>query len=102
MPLLKLRTRALYLTAIASGLAMPQYRVDIEPISPRVDFGYSTYRGERLEGGVDQFLGRRYAQAPLGDLRFRGPRQPESRVEEQDASQVAFSPRPMAPNSIEG
>ncbi|KAJ6094171.1 hypothetical protein N7467_003016 [Penicillium canescens] len=87
MPLLKLLTGCLYLAALASGLAMSLSSIDIEPNSPRVDLGYSIYRGVRLEAGVDQFLGMRYAQAPLGDLRFRAPRQPERKVEEQDASQ---------------
>jgi acetylcholinesterase len=101
MPLLKLLTGGLYLAALASGLAMPLSSIDIEPNSPRVDLGYSIYRGVRLEAGVDQFLGMRYAQAPLGDLRFRAPRQPERKVEEQDASQVGHSPRPIALENIE-
>ncbi|CAG8891934.1 unnamed protein product [Penicillium egyptiacum] len=41
---------------------------------PVVDLGYSQYRGMSLSNGVDQFLGIRYAKAPLGNLRFRGRR----------------------------
>ncbi|RAL08273.1 carboxylesterase estA [Aspergillus homomorphus CBS 101889] len=44
--------------------------------SPTVDLGYSKYQGTRLAGGVDQFLGMRYAAPPLGDLRFRAPQDP--------------------------
>ncbi|KAG0159700.1 hypothetical protein PDIDSM_7223 [Penicillium digitatum] len=47
------------------------------PQMPTVDLGYSQYRGISLSNGVDQFLGMRYAKAPLGDLRFRGPEDPE-------------------------
>jgi hypothetical protein len=101
MSLLKPLTGALYLAALASGLAMPLSSIDIDPNSPRVVLGYSTYRGERLEAGVDQFLGMRYAQAPLGDLRFRAPQQPERRVEEQDASRVGHSLRPIALDRFE-
>ena len=80
---------------------MPLSSIDIESNSPSVDLGYSTYRGVRLEAGVDQFLGMRYAQAPLGNLRFRAPQQPERRVEEQDASRVGHSLRPIALDNIE-
>ncbi|KAL2869529.1 Alpha/Beta hydrolase protein [Aspergillus lucknowensis] len=76
-----------HLLAIWSGLASSLPYSSVEPDYPRVDLGYSKYRGVRLPGGVDQFLGMRYAQAPTGDLRFRAPREPEYHYEEQDASQ---------------
>ncbi|PQE33279.1 triacylglycerol lipase protein [Rutstroemia sp. NJR-2017a WRK4] len=41
-----------------------------------VDLGYSKYQGTNLGNGVSQWLGIRYAAPPLGDLRFRAPRDP--------------------------
>ncbi|KAJ6188095.1 hypothetical protein N7519_003003 [Penicillium mononematosum] len=55
---------------------------------PTVDLGYSQYRGTSLSNGVDQYLGIRYAKAPLGDSRFRGPEDPEETVGVLDASSV--------------
>ncbi|KAJ6152235.1 hypothetical protein N7497_006554 [Penicillium chrysogenum] len=60
------------------------------PLLPTVDLGYSQYRGMSLSNGVDQYLGIRYAKAPLGDLRFRGPEDPEETAEILDAS--SFGP----------
>ena len=57
--------------------------------APTVDLGYATYQGSRLSLGVDQYLGMRYAQAPLSDLRFRAPKDPETESSVQDASQVS-------------
>lgn len=58
------------------------------PLLPTVDLGYSQYRGMSLSNGVDQYLGIRYAKAPLGGLRFRGPEDPEETAEVLDASSV--------------
>lgn len=58
--------------------------------APTVDLGYATYRGIRLEeAGVDEYLGMRYAQAPLDDLRFRAPQDPLNETEIQDATSVS-------------
>ncbi|ORY61476.1 Alpha/Beta hydrolase protein [Pseudomassariella vexata] len=54
---------------------------------PTVNLGYSIYEGVRLAAGVDQYLGMRFAQAPLGDLRFRMPENPVSTNATQSASQ---------------
>lgn len=59
--------------------------------SPVVDLGYARYRGVRLDAGVDQFLGMRFAQAPLGHLRFRAPQDPAPEKDIQDASQVSVN-----------
>lgn len=56
--------------------------------SPVIDLGYAKYRGVRLHAGVDQFLGMRFAHAPLGHLRFRAPQDPTPEKDIQDASQV--------------
>ena len=56
---------------------------------PIINVGYAKYRGERLkESGVDQFLGMRFAKAPLGDLRFRAPQDPVTETGIQDAVKV--------------
>lgn len=58
--------------------------------APTVDLGYAKYQGVRLSGGVDQYLGLRYAQPPLGPLRFRAPQDPLPQLNgTQDASQVS-------------
>ncbi|GFF56857.1 acetylcholinesterase [Aspergillus udagawae] len=87
MALVKLLARGIYLATIANALAVGHSSRDSEPGSPIIDLGYSKYRGVRLPGGVDQFLGMRYAQPPVGELRFKAPREPEYKYEEEDASQ---------------
>jgi hypothetical protein len=37
---------------------------------PIIDLGYAKYRGVALPNGVSQWLGVRYAAAPVGNLRF--------------------------------
>ncbi|KAI9042436.1 uncharacterized protein KD926_005514 [Aspergillus affinis] len=58
---------------------------------PLVDLGYSTYEGLRLNAGVDQYLGMRYAAPPLGNLRFRAPQAPPR----TDSIQTAFKHGPI-------
>jgi hypothetical protein len=41
-----------------------------------VDLGYTQYEGYKLPSGINQWLGMRYAAAPLGDLRFKAPQDP--------------------------
>ncbi|KFY13202.1 hypothetical protein V492_03426 [Pseudogymnoascus sp. VKM F-4246] len=40
-----------------------------------VDLGYTQYKGFRSDG-IDKWFGMRYAAPPLGDLRFRAPKDP--------------------------
>lgn len=89
----KLLTWGIYLVVVCSGSVLSKASGINAPNPPKVDLGYSRYRGVRLPGGVDQFLGMRYAQAPVDDLRFRAPQEPEDHYEEQDASQVSFVPK---------
>jgi acetylcholinesterase len=56
-----------------------------------VDVGYAKYRGTRLAAGVDQYLGMRYADPPLGNLRFRAPRAPSLVDDVQSADKVTAS-----------
>ncbi|KAI1270643.1 alpha/beta-hydrolase [Xylariaceae sp. FL1019] len=44
--------------------------------APVVDLGYAKYQGLRLNAGIDEYLGMRYAQAPVGNLRWRAPQDP--------------------------
>ncbi|KAF8588168.1 triacylglycerol lipase-like protein [Ramaria rubella] len=60
------------------------------PIAPTVDLGYATYEGMAQSNGQNQFLGIRFAAAPLGNLRFRKPQPPAKTPGVQQAK--AFSP----------
>ncbi|VUC33656.1 unnamed protein product [Clonostachys rosea] len=60
------------------------------PLSPTVELGYSTYVGTRLSNEVDEFIGIRYAQAPMGNLRFRAPQPPKQQTEIQRATSEQF------------
>lgn len=80
--------RIVILTAGLFGglmLASPSHSMSHSPI---IALEYSQYQGITLSNGVDQYLGMRYAKAPLGGLRFRGPRDPEDTVRVSDASSV--------------
>jgi hypothetical protein len=89
------------LATITNGLAVTHSTRNNELGSPSVDLGYSTYLGVRLPGGMDQFLGMRYAQAPVGELRFRAPREPENSYKEKDASQVGHVLKNFVTSNIE-
>ncbi|KAL5359884.1 Alpha/Beta hydrolase protein [Aspergillus floccosus] len=54
---------------------------------PVVDLGHSQYRGNRLPSGIDEYLGVPYAAPPVGDLRFRAPRDPVGAPEVQDTTE---------------
>lgn len=57
---------------------------------PQVNLGYATYVGTSLDGGINRFLGMRYAAAPVGDLRWRAPVAPPTSTTPQSAK--AFGP----------
>ncbi|KAF7375450.1 COesterase domain-containing protein [Mycena sanguinolenta] len=55
--------------------------------SPIVDLGYAQYQGAvNPANNITQFLGIRYAAAPLGDLRFRAPQPPVNQTGVQQAT----------------
>ena len=71
----------------ASTPTMPSASPSQRPSTISLD--YATYQGMPLNNGVDQYLGMRFAKAPLGNLRFRAPQDPEHDSEEvQDATKV--------------
>ncbi|KAM0453628.1 hypothetical protein ACHAPV_008962 [Trichoderma viride] len=91
----------LHLASALIANAAILHRVNDISNSPVIDLGYAKYRGVRFDAGVDQFLGMRFAQAPLGHLRFRAPQDPTPEKDIQDASQfgpicVAVSQTPDA------
>ena len=43
-----------------------------------VDLSYGKYQGTNLNNGVSQWLGMRYAAAPVGELRFAAPVKPKN------------------------
>ncbi|KAK5994188.1 Lipase 1 [Cladobotryum mycophilum] len=79
-------------TAQALIINLPYNEASLAPV---VDLGYAKYRGVGLKAGVDQFLGMRYAEAPLGDLRFRAPQDPTPQDAIQDAIQDATNFGPI-------
>ncbi|KAF8168644.1 Alpha/Beta hydrolase protein [Mycena galopus ATCC 62051] len=54
--------------------------------SPIIDLGYAQYQGAVSAANISHFLGIRYAAAPLGDLRFRGPQPPANVTGVQQAT----------------
>jgi Carboxylesterase type B len=56
--------------------------------APVVNLSYSSYEGSSLSNGVSQFLGLRYAAAPVGDLRFEAPQDPPFKRDTQKAKRV--------------
>jgi hypothetical protein len=57
--------------------------------SAKVELDHTTYVGTRLSNEVDEFIGIRYAEAPLGDLRFRAPQPPKQQPDVQRATSVS-------------
>ena len=69
----------LLIFALTLGLGLGLYqnaKGDGSGSDPVVDLGYSQYRGKAFSDGTSQWLGMRYAAAPIGPLRFAAPRDP--------------------------
>lgn len=62
--------------------------------SPVVHLNYASYRGSSTHG-ISQWLGMRYAAAPVGDLRFEGPQDPPVVTGVQKATQVCWTKSKM-------
>lgn len=74
--------------AIFGSLAHKAQAVDVAT----VNLGYAQYESVLVSNGVRKWLGIRYAAAPLGDLRFRAPRDPSNIIGLQTADQVTTFP----------
>ena len=70
-----------FLGGLISARSLPKAAV--------VDLGYNRYQGVSLLNEVDQYLGMRYAKAPIHDLRFRAPEDPDTNSKLLDASTVS-------------
>ena len=57
-------------------------------VDPLVDLGYTKYQGTKLNNGITQWLGMRYAAPPVGDLRFRAPVDPPKNLTVQSGMTV--------------
>lgn len=75
---------ALFLTSTASSSCSR---------NPAVRLSNGAYEGTKLRNGVDQFIGMRYAAPPLGDLRWRAPRQPAKHSGIEQAYSVSLHGR---------
>lgn len=62
---------------------------------PVVNLRYASYQGTLLSSGVNQYLGMRYAVAPIGDLRFRAPILPHVMPGLQLATSVGLLSPPL-------
>jgi carboxylesterase type B len=70
------------------------------PSSPVVNLGYAKYQGTTLTGGVNQFLGMRFAQPPLGSLRWQAPQAPAKErgiTPAESVSSLESQPRALTP-----
>jgi len=73
---------------VLSAVLMLPYKV--AAIGPVIDVGYSTYQG--IQGnGINSWLGVRYAEPPLKDLRWRAPRDPKPTDILQNADKVCLA-----------
>jgi hypothetical protein len=75
------------LTVMLAGAAMEGARAR-SCTGPLAQLSYATYEGTALENGVNQFLGMRYAESPVGENRFRKPKSPRTETGLQQAKEV--------------
>lgn len=60
--------------------------------NPLVNLPYASYNGfVNTSNGVTEWLGMRYAAAPVGNLRFAAPQDPPTVSGVQDATKVSFN-----------
>ncbi|KAI6382934.1 hypothetical protein MCOR25_000444 [Pyricularia grisea] len=66
------------LTAAVALAISEKINSDMSLEGPMVDLNYTTYVGTTRQSGINVFLGMRYAEAPVGELRWRAPIEPSS------------------------
>ncbi|KAH7018060.1 Alpha/Beta hydrolase protein [Microdochium trichocladiopsis] len=59
--------------SVATALAICETVAAVKPV---VHLGYSSFQGTPLDNGITQWLGMPFAAPPVGDLRWRAPRDP--------------------------
>ncbi|KJR88297.1 triacylglycerol lipase [Sporothrix schenckii 1099-18] len=70
-------------------------------VDPLVTLNYTQLQGSAIESsGVTQWLGVRYAAAPVGDLRFAAPINPPTTTDVQDATQFQAVCLPRNPSDF--
>lgn len=57
-----------------SRIATLLFAISVIAVDPIVDVGAAKYRGRIVGDGTTQWLGMRFAQSPVGELRFKAPR----------------------------
>ena len=78
------------LMAAAILLALLQLHILVSVLQqPSVDLNYAQYAGTTLSSGISQFLGLRFAKAPIGNLRFAAPQPPDPISGLTQATQVS-------------
>lgn len=82
--------------SLGSGLKIRDGAIGVDTV---VDLGYSKYRGKTFADGTSHWLGMRYAAAPVGQLRFAAPQDPERTTTIQAADKVSIQP-PQANQSV--
>ena len=60
-------------------------------LGPTIDLGYTKVQGLSYPGGISQWLGVRYAQPPIGNLRFAEPQNVTANSTLQMVTQVSQS-----------
>lgn len=89
-------TMGIFLTALTLGLGLGpplglKHNGGVTDVHDAiVDLGYSRYRGKVLDDGTSHWLGMRYAAAPVGQLRFAAPQDPERTTTIQAADKVSL------------
>lgn len=73
--------------ALTSGTPGDCLQMSLE--GPTVDLNYTTYVGTSRKSGINVFLGMRYAEPPLGELRWRAPIEPSGKIDGRVATAKA-------------
>lgn len=78
------------------GAPQPHLPQPGQQLGAVVDLGYAKYQGDTYPGGISQWLGIRYAQPPVGDLRFAAPQS----ITGDGSLEMATEVRPICPSLI--
>ena len=76
---------AIIILAACLGALLPRHN---NVAGPTVKLAYGSYKGTRLQAGVDQYLGMRFAAPPTGNNRWRAPAAAQKFSGTQNATDV--------------